>query len=999
MKLQKIAKNLIMIISTSTKNSKPQNIITHFLSILLLFSGALHAQVSFSKFNVAPPNLLIGTPFENVSNSSNAWADIDGDNDQDLLISGINSSNQKITKLYTNNGFGEFTLVTGTPFDGIDEGSIAFADIDGDNDQDVLITGANSTSKIAKLYTNNGSGVFVEVIGTPFDGTWRGAVAFTDVDGDNDQDVLITGITNSGSIAKLYKNNGFGIFTEELGTPFDPVAVSAIAFEDIDGDNDPDLIITGSNSTNNRIAKLYTNNGSGSFTEVPNTSLLGVRFGSVSFADIDGDNDQDLFISGQSSNGLRSKLYTNNGSGVFTLVTGTPFKGVYRNSCKFADIDGDNDLDLILTGSNSTNWTKLYTNDGTGTFTEIVNTPFIAVEHSSVSFEDVDNDNDPDLLITGLTNSYKPITKLYSNNGQGVFMEVTGTPFDGVNYSDIEFADVDGDNDQDVLITGKNSANLPTTTLYTNNGIGVFTETSDAVFIDISNGAIAFSDIDGDNDQDVLITGRDIHNYKKANLFINNGTGSFTKLTGTPFSGVFQSAIEFADVDGDNDEDVLITGINSANQPITKLYTNNGLGSFTEVAGTSFENVSHGSIKFADIDGDSDQDLLITGINSTYVSVTNLYINNGAGAFTLANGTPFTGVSDSSIDFADIDGDNDQDLIITGRIVTNPAITKLYTNDGLGVFTEVIGTPFTGVRNSSIGFIDVDNDNDQDILITGSHTGNTRIAKLYLNNGRGQFTEEIGTPFDAIEIGSIAFADIDNDNDQDILITGSDTSNQLISLGYQNNMFSPCIPTSSTYTVTACDSFKFNQVTYTSNNTTATDTVQNTAGCDSIITLNLTINTVDVSLTITLQTTIRANASGAQYQWLNCDNSYMPIPGETNQNFTATANGHYAVEVNNGLCIDTSNCVEVTGVGISEINLENSIHTYPNPTSDNVTIDFGNAEYAKLLVTNIMGDIIYNTTNSNNRKLTISLAKYPAGIYLFEIQYNNQKRIIRVVKE
>jgi hypothetical protein len=274
-------------------------------------------------------------------------------------------------------------------------------------------------------------------------------------------------------------------------------------------------------------------------------------------------------------------------------------------------------------------------------------------------------------------------------------------------------------------------------------------------------------------------------------------------------------------------------------------------------------------------------------------------------------------------------------------------------------------------------------------------------ANLYANNGSGSFREELHTPFEGVRSSSIAIVDMDGDNDQDVFITGATSNSPLIVIAssYQNNLFTPCFPTYGTLDTITCGSYTFNDVTHTSSNTTATDTLTNSNGCDSIITLNLTIDTVDVSLTITLQTTIRANASGAQYQWLNCDNSYTPIPGETDQNFTATNNGHYAVEVNNGLCIDTSNCIEVTGVGILKIDLENGIQAYPNPTSNNVTIDFGNIKYARLLITTIMGDVIYNTTNANNRKLTISLDKYATGIYLFEIQHNNQKRIIRVVKE
>jgi len=80
------------------------------------------------------------------------------------------------------------------------------------------------------------------------------------------------------------------------------------------------------------------------------------------------------------------------------------------------------------------------------------------------------------------------------------------------------------------------------------------------------NGSIAFSDIDGDNDQDVLVTGTTGRTGRNGEggflsyLYTNDGLGNFTKVLEIPFDGVFYSSIAFADVDGDNDPDVLITG-------------------------------------------------------------------------------------------------------------------------------------------------------------------------------------------------------------------------------------------------------------------------------------------------------------------------------------------------------------------------------------------------------------------------------------------------------
>ena len=82
------------------------------------------------------------------------------------------------------------------------------------------------------------------------------------------------------------------------------------------------------------------------------------------------------------------------------------FDGVYSGAVAFADIDGDGDLDLVITGEPLPNKssTKLYMNDGAGNFTE-KKASLIAVSHGSVAFADIDKDGDADLLLTGVTSS------------------------------------------------------------------------------------------------------------------------------------------------------------------------------------------------------------------------------------------------------------------------------------------------------------------------------------------------------------------------------------------------------------------------------------------------------------------------------------------------------------------------------------------------------------------------------------------------------------------
>ena len=194
-----------------------------------------------------------------------------------------------------------------------------------------------------------------------------------------------------------------------------------------------------------------------------------------------------------------------------------------------------------------------------------------------------------------------------------------------------------------------------------------------------------------------------------------------------------------------------------------------------------------------------------------------------------------------------------------------------------------------------------------------------------------------------------------------------------------------------TATQTACNSYTWiDGNTYTSSTNTPTYTLTNAAGCDSVVTLNLTVNTVNNSVTNTTPT-LTADATGATYQWLDCNNNYAPIPGETNQSFTATANGSYAVEVTQNGCVDTSACEQVNNVGINEINSNITLH--PNPTTGIVELQGINGSF-KVDVYDYAGKYLQSTSRS-----TIDLSNYPSGIYFLKVAYGDKTEELRVVKE
>jgi hypothetical protein len=211
--------------------------------------------------------------------------------------------------------------------------------------------------------------------------------------------------------------------------------------------------------------------------------------------------------------------------------------------------------------------------------------------------------------------------------------------------------------------------------------------------------------------------------------------------------------------------------------------------------------------------------------------------------------------------------------------------------------------------------------------------------------------------------------------------------------------FSDCTASTSTLNETACNSYTWaaNGTTYT-NSGTYSETLLNAAGCDSIITLNLSINTVDNTTSLS-GATASANAIGATYQWIDCNNGNAAIAGATNQSFTPAINGSYAVVVTQNTCSATSNCININVVNVKENNPLNDAMVYPNPAKDKVTIEFINREIVSISIYNAIGQKLGNVDiPSNEFKFDLTLPK-ENGIYFLETRTKNGSvELLKVLK-
>ncbi len=209
-----------------------------------------------------------------------------------------------------------------------------------------------------------------------------------------------------------------------------------------------------------------------------------------------------------------------------------------------------------------------------------------------------------------------------------------------------------------------------------------------------------------------------------------------------------------------------------------------------------------------------------------------------------------------------------------------------------------------------------------------------------------------------------------------------------------------CVNTvETTETVVSCTPFTWiDGNTYTESNNIATVTLSDMAGCDSIVTLDLTISSVDVSVTED-SPTLMAVASGATYQWVDCNNDYAALTGETGQSFTASENGNYAVIVSENDCVDTSQCFTINTVNIEETYLTKEVKLYPNPTADVFRLELGEPlEDVQIKIVNTLGQTVYIKEFDQIEETEIYL-KGKSGMYLVSILLGGKElRTIRLMR-
>ncbi len=305
-----------------------------------------------------------------VSAWENAWADFDGDGDLDFVqartetsgYGGTDGGNQ-YNAFYTNDGSGNFTEHVLSGLENLPSYSAAAGDFDRDGDMDVAIGNVGQN----KLYVNDGTGNFTMQAQFGQESTTHVSWGDCNKDGWVDLAVANRGTDyTDGAQNYLYFNNGDGTFSQQsaLGTD----ATYHITWVDYDADGDLDLAVANLGQN-----YLYINDGSCNLTaqaQFGNSPTQDIEFG-----DLDGDGDLDAIVangvygsSADNANNYPNQVCWQQNDHSFSCENA--FNQYSSRSASIADLDGDGDLDVVITNDTDNQPSILFENDGAGNFTE-----------------------------------------------------------------------------------------------------------------------------------------------------------------------------------------------------------------------------------------------------------------------------------------------------------------------------------------------------------------------------------------------------------------------------------------------------------------------------------------------------------------------------------------------------------------------------------------------------------------------------------------------------
>jgi hypothetical protein len=346
---------------------------------------------------------------------------------------------------------------------GIGPGSLVVADVNGDGIPDIIVGNSGGTISSVGVLLGNGDGTFQPALPTYIGGSLVefSSVAVADVNRDGTPDLVVATCceSNGEGEAAVLLGNGDGTFQAPLFYDAGGNA-SALVVTDVNGDGNPDIVFTNYNDADNSTVSVLLGNGNGTFQPAL-ISAAPDDAGTLIIADVNGDGKPDALI------------YTNTisvllGNGDGTFQPATYYEGGYCSSLAVGDVNGDGIPDLVTANSglescglNAQGFAGILLGNGNGTFQPVVN--YLAINNTGigvgdVALADVNGDNNLDVMVTSglapvdLGGATFGTVGVLLGNGNGTLQ--TAVPFQtgGGGTQEVVSADLNDDGRPDIVV-------------------------------------------------------------------------------------------------------------------------------------------------------------------------------------------------------------------------------------------------------------------------------------------------------------------------------------------------------------------------------------------------------------------------------------------------------------------------------------------------------------------------------------------------------------------
>ncbi|CAF1296076.1 unnamed protein product [Adineta ricciae] len=648
--------------------------------------------------------------------------------------------------------------------------SLATGDFNDDNQADVVVANSDTDSINILFGLNNGMFSTPTIYSTGTDSSPQYVIT-GDVDKDSRLDII--SLNAKENTMSIIMNNGNGSFAQQkkytTGSDSFP---SSIVMGDLNNDNRSDFVIANkqSDSIGFFIGFDYT-----SFQNPFTYSLENARGPSAArVCDVNGDTYLDMVVLYQVS-GLLG-VFLGHGNGSFTLSTlHSTEPNVYPSEFAIADFNKDDHVDIAVIYFDS-NVVSIFLGYGNGNFS---NTITFSTETNtiprSLTTGDVNNDDQVDIVTV---NTYADTISIFLGEGTGNFTLIeTYLTEASAQPQGASIGDLNKDGNMDIAVCNYYTS---TTSIFLGYGNGSFqAQVLYSVGYQTWANSINLADFNNDSILDIVVTN---YNGNNVAILLGLGNGTFSNVSaysiGDGAGPTYQSIGDF-----NNDQILDIAVVNTIINTVVILF---GFGDGTFLLGTTYSagaNFAPGSIASGDFNHDGQSDIILTNfITNTIIVFVDYDRHSYASviAHRLADGS-----QPHSVALGDLNDDGWLDIVVANYGTDNIGILL-----GLGnaLFSSMI-TYSTGNDSHplSLAIADLNHDSHLDIVVSNSETNNVAFFHGY-SNGTFTLTALYSTgvrsqPF------TITVGDVNNDNNLDLIVANSGTSNIFVLHGYGNGTF------------------------------------------------------------------------------------------------------------------------------------------------------------------------------------------------------------------